>query len=522
MAFIDGEPSPTPVDSEPSTRKVKIVEPEKPSKDKDDDEAPIASTSRGGSPAPGIEAEGEQEEEEEEEEDQENDAEDEENAEENDAEDELEAAYFWHDQIIAELRRACRDDNPFNAYTILDSLSIDRLGRTSYTARAARTGETVVVKTSILEEPVEKFAGQRLITELFLMRDMLPHPNVVGFYDLYMVDTTEVWLVTEYMKEGVTLRELIARTASTFTEERIGRVCLEVCKGLAHLHNQLIIHRDIRSDSIIVDPKGRVKITGFDFSVQLPDKAAKRRTMVSTLALPNRSPYTVDKTHWTAPEVIKRKGYGPEVDVWALGITSIEMLEGAPPYTGQEPLRVLFLILVNGTPELRAPQTLSDPLKDFLAACLEVDVEERATAATLVEHEFLKTACAPADLAPLFEWKIEPADIPLPDSPGGATEELPSVVSEPEDASAPAPSADSDPTTTPSTPAVDSAVVPEPAPAADTGLADATDEANTTPPPTETAPLDAPPPPPTEGSSPTATDAPASPAPPPPASAAAA
>jgi serine/threonine protein kinase len=107
--------------------------------------------------------------------------------------------------------------------------------------------------------------------------------------------------------------------------------------------------------------------------------------MVSTLALPNRSPYTVDKTHWTAPEVIKRKEYGPEVDVWAFGITLVEMVDGAPPYAGQEPLKVLFLILVNGTPELKQPDALSDELKDFLSDCLAVDVEQRASMSELVE-----------------------------------------------------------------------------------------------------------------------------------------
>ncbi|KAJ7114558.1 Pkinase-domain-containing protein [Mycena crocata] len=241
-----------------------------------------------------------------------------------------------------------------------------------------------------------------MITELFLMRDMLQHPNIVTFYDLYLYETTEVWLVTEYVKGGVRLSELIANNPGAFTEEQVARISSEACKGLAHLHEQLIIHRDIRSDSIIIDPQGRVKITGFGFSVQLPDKKAKRRTMVSTLNLPNRSPYTVDKTHWTAPEVIKRKEYGPEVDVWAFGITVIEMLEGAPPYIGEEPLKVLFLILVKGTPALKNPDALSEGLKDFLGQCLGADVALRASMDELVEHDFLKKSLPPERLGALI------------------------------------------------------------------------------------------------------------------------
>ncbi|KAJ7211612.1 kinase-like domain-containing protein [Mycena pura] len=294
------------------------------------------------------------------------------------------------------------------------------MGNACYTARAARTGQVVLLRATALTPPVDRFAGQRLITELFLMRDMLAHANVVAFYDLYLVGKREVWLVQEYVADGAPLGELVAHNPGAFSEAQIARVCLEMCKGLAHLHSQLILHRDIRSDSIIVDPKGHVKITNFAYAVQLPDAAAKRRTMISTLTLPGpaRSPYTVDKTHWTPPEVIRRHEYGPEVDVWALGITVREMLDGAPPYadTGAAPLRVLFLIRVNGAPPLRDPAPgapgPSEALKGFLGACLEVDVERRATSAQLVEHEFLENACAPGELASLFEWRN---DVPPPE-----------------------------------------------------------------------------------------------------------
>ncbi|KAJ7174670.1 kinase-like domain-containing protein [Mycena filopes] len=404
-----------------SAKKVTIVAPDPIGKEEKESTTPIASgSSRAGSPAPEagetaltVEVDGENAEEGDEDEDEDEDEEDaggeDDDAEDhaNDPEDELEEAYFWHEQIIGELQRVCRDSDPRGAYAIIAPLSTDKLGRVSYTARADRTGEVVVVKTTILEEPIERFAGKRLITELFLVRDMLAHPNVIGFYDLYLVETSEVWLVTEYMKEGVTLGDVIAGTKGEFTEERMARICLEACKGLAHLHSQLIIHRDIRSDSIIIDPRGRVKITGFAFSVQLPDKAAKRRTMVSTLALPNARAYTVDKTHWTAPEIIKRREYGPEIDVWAFGITLFEMLEGGPPYKGEEPLKVLFLILVNGAPELKEAERWSEELKDFLSDCLTVDTEVRPGMGELVEHAFLKKACAPAELAPLLEMKPE-------------------------------------------------------------------------------------------------------------------
>ncbi|KAJ7602327.1 kinase-like domain-containing protein, partial [Roridomyces roridus] len=188
-----------------------------------------------------------------------------------------------HEQIIGELQRVCREGDPTaGAYKILSELGADRLGNTTYTARAARTGEVVAVKVTPLVAPIPRVAGQRLIAELFLVRDMRAHANVLSFLDLYLVQETEVWMVTEHIDSGVPLEELIERNHGSFTEERIARVCLEICKGLAHLHSQLILHRDIRSASILLSPTGLVKLTSFTFAAQLPSIESKRRTMVST------------------------------------------------------------------------------------------------------------------------------------------------------------------------------------------------------------------------------------------------
>ncbi|KAF9584425.1 Protein kinase [Lunasporangiospora selenospora] len=287
-------------------------------------------------------------------------------------------------QIMEKLRSVVSAGDPSTLYSKIKKVGQGASGSV-YVAKHLTTNTKVAIKQMDLAMQPRK---ELVVNEILVMKEST-NPNIVNYLDSFLVKGQELWVVMEYM-EGGALTDVIDN--NKLSESQIACICLETCKGLQHLHSQNIIHRDIKSDNVLMDPHGLVKITDFGFCAKLTDQKSKRATMVGT-------PY------WMAPEVVKQKEYGAKVDIWSLGIMAIEMIEQEPPYLDEEPLKALYLIATNGTPTLKKPETLSSELKNFLAVCLCVDVKSRATAKELLEHEFMGRSGPAASLRPLFDFK---------------------------------------------------------------------------------------------------------------------
>ncbi|KAG2757073.1 Pkinase-domain-containing protein [Suillus brevipes Sb2] len=286
------------------------------------------------------------------------------------------------DDIIKRLQQICTDEDPTKLYRNLVKIGQGASGGV-YTAYQVGTNLSVAIKQMDLDKQPKK---DLIINEILVMRASR-HPNIVNYIDSFL-HKNDLWVVMEYM-EGGSLTDVV--TANLMTEGQIAAVSRETCQGLEHLHRHGVIHRDIKSDNVLLSLGGDIKLTDFGFCAQISDPASsKRTTMVGT-------PY------WMAPEVVTRKEYGPKVDIWSLGIMAIEMIEGEPPYLNQNPLKALYLIATNGTPAIANPEALSSVFSDYLAKTLEVDAEKRPTASDLLQHPFFKLCEPLRTLSPLIK-----------------------------------------------------------------------------------------------------------------------
>lgn len=293
-------------------------------------------------------------------------------------------------QIIAKLKSVVNNNDPSSLFRIISKAGQGASGEV-YLAESliqGERGQKVAIKQMDLQAQPRK---ELIINEILVMKDS-QHDNIVNFLDSYLRGTSDLLVVMEYM-EGGSLTEVIENNECKLNERQIATICNETLKGLQFLHKKHIIHRDIKSDNVLLSATGNVKITDFGFCAKLTDQRSKRATMVGT-------PY------WMAPEVVKQKEYDAKVDVWSLGIMTIEMIEGEPPYLNEEQLKALYLIATNGTPKLKKPELLSNSIKKFLSICLCVDVTRRGTTDELLQHPFIQYKSGKVtELAPLLEWR---------------------------------------------------------------------------------------------------------------------
>ncbi|XP_069773366.1 serine/threonine-protein kinase PAK 4-like [Narcine bancroftii] len=286
-----------------------------------------------------------------------------------------------HEQFKGAMAMVVNQGNPRN---FLESFNKIGEGSTGIVCAATekQTGRRVAIKIMDLRMQQRR---ELLFNEVMIMRDY-QHEHVVRMYSSYLVGD-QLWVVMELL-EGGALTNIILQTR--MNEQQIATVCLSILKALAYLHSHGVIHRDVKSDSILLTLDGRVKLSDFGFCAQVSKEIPWRRSLVGT-------PY------WMAPEVIARLPYGPEVDIWSLGIMVMEMVDGEPPYFSDNPVEAMKMLRDNPPPKLKLEHKVSPILRDFLGHMLIHEAMQRATSAELLGHLFLLQAGSPDCIVPLIQ-----------------------------------------------------------------------------------------------------------------------
>ncbi|XP_039641527.1 TRAF2 and NCK interacting kinase a isoform X9 [Perca fluviatilis] len=190
-----------------------------------------------------------------------------------------------------------------------------------------------------------------------------------------------VQLVMEFCGAG-SVTDLIKNTkGNSLKEEWTAYICREILRGLTHLHQHKVIHRDIKGQNVLLTENAEVKLVDFGVSAQLDRTVGRRNTFIGT-------PY------WMAPEVIAcdenpEATYDFKSDLWSLGITAIEMAEGAPPLCDMHPMRALFLIPRNPPPRLKSKKW-SKKFQSFIESCLVKSHSQRQSTEQLLKHPFIR------------------------------------------------------------------------------------------------------------------------------------
>ncbi|XP_071015919.1 TRAF2 and NCK-interacting protein kinase-like [Oncorhynchus clarkii lewisi] len=251
-----------------------------------------------------------------------------------------------------------------------------------YKGRHVKTGQLAAIKVmDVTGDEEEEIKG-----EINMLKKYSHHRNIATYYGAFVKKNPpgiddQLWLVMEFCGAG-SITDLIKNTkGNSLKEEWTAYICREILRGLTHLHQHKVIHRDIKGQNVLLTENAEVKLVDFGVSAQLDRTVGKRNTFIGT-------PY------WMAPEVIAcdenpEATYDFKSDLWSLGITAIEMAEGAPPLCDMHPMRALFLIPRNPAPRLKSKKW-SKKFQSFIESCLVKSHGQRPSTEQLLKHPFIR------------------------------------------------------------------------------------------------------------------------------------
>ena len=259
--------------------------------------------------------------------------------------------------------------DPETEFDLIELIGQGNYGRV-YKVIHKKTGKIFSAKIAYIEKTNEIESFKKEINIL----SQCNNQYIVHYYGSY-IKGHQIWIILEFC-DGGSLYELIKILPRNLNEEEIASLIYMILKGLLFLHENKKIHRDVKSENILLTHEGIAKLADFGVSTQLMHSFSKKITKIGT-------PF------YMSPEVIMQNKYDYKCDIWSLGITSIEMAEGEPPFSKVKGYWVLKKIITHPPKGLKNKEKWSKEFNDFVEKCLIYEPEKRPSAKELLEHPFI-------------------------------------------------------------------------------------------------------------------------------------
>ncbi|KAI5067191.1 hypothetical protein GOP47_0017719 [Adiantum capillus-veneris] len=258
-------------------------------------------------------------------------------------------------------------------YLLGDEIGKGAYGRV-YKGLDLENGDFVAIKQVSLENIFPEDLAS-IMQEIDLLKN-LNHKNIVKYLDSFKTKS-HLHIILEYVENGSLASIIKPNKFGAFPESLVAVYISQVLEGLVYLHEQGVIHRDIKGANILTTKEGLVKLADFGVATKLTEADVNTDSVVGT-------PY------WMAPEVIVMSGVSAASDIWSMGCTVIELLTCVPPYYDLQPMTALYRIVEEEHPPI--PEHVSPLLADFLHQCFRKDAKLRPDAKTLLQHPWIQNS----------------------------------------------------------------------------------------------------------------------------------
>lgn len=266
------------------------------------------------------------------------------------------------------------EDDPNELWEITEYIGDGAFGKI-YKARNKESGILAALKQVNVddESDLKQYSVEVNILSQF------NHRNVVGMHEAFYYDS-KIWMYLEYCSVGA-VDNVMQELEHGLSESLIKSISKQMCIGLNFLHNNNVIHRDLKAGNVLLTNDAIVKLADFGVSAKCSDHDEKRNTFIGT-------------PHWMAPEVFacetsKEDPYDLKADIWSFGITIIEFAQMNPPFSKVNPGRLAIKIMRGDPPTFDVPSKWSSEFNDFLSKCLQKNPNQRFLTSQLLEHSFL-------------------------------------------------------------------------------------------------------------------------------------